>query len=228
MARLRAYFLAGVLVMAPISITFYIAFLFIGFVDGQVSTLIPRRYHPDQYLPFSIPGIGIVIVVAFLTLVGSLTAGFIGRFLVRTSERVLARMPVIRGLYATVKQITETVLAHRSHAFRQVVLIEYPRRGMWAMAFVTGVTKGDVQTMTADEVISVFLPTTPNPTTGFLLFVPRREAVVLDMTVEEGIKMIISGGIVTPPERGPAEGRRLPEAPSRAPAPSEAAASPSS
>jgi uncharacterized membrane protein len=223
MGRLRAYFIAGILVMAPISITFYVAFLVITFVDNRVSAFIPRAYHPDQYLPFSIPGLGIVVVVVLLTLIGWLTAGYIGRFFVRVSGRILANMPVIRSLYAAIKQIFETVLAHSSSAFRQVVLIEYPRRGMWAMAFITGVTRGEVQNLTADEVINVFLPTTPNPTSGFLLFVPRRDVILLDMTVEEGLKMIISGGIVTPPDRRPPDARRLPEVPARAAPPAETA-----
>lgn len=201
--RLRTYFLAGVLITAPSAITLYIAWLFIDFVDSRVTPWIPRHYNPENYLPFTIPGLGLLIVVVAITFIGALTTGFVGRLFVRISEGVLARMPVIRGLYGAVKQIFETVLAHKSSAFRQVVLFEYPRRGTWAMGFLTGVTQGEVQAVTDDTVFNVFLPTTPNPTSGYLLFVPKRELIYLEMSVEEGIKMIVSGGIVTPPNRRP-------------------------
>ncbi|MEX0696155.1 MAG: DUF502 domain-containing protein [Dongiaceae bacterium] len=210
--RLRAYFFAGILITAPISITFYLAWLFISFVDDRVKPLVPAQYNPETYLPFSIPGIGLIVVLVGLTLIGAMTAGFVGRMWLRLSERILARMPVVRSVYSAVKQIFETVLAHKSTAFRQVVLVEFPRRGMWALGFHTGVTEGEVQELTEDEVINVFLPTTPNPTSGFLFFVPRRDVVILSMSVEEGIKMVVSGGIVTPPDRRPpgARGRHIP------------------
>jgi len=214
-ARLRTYFFAGILVTAPISITFYIAWLFISFVDDSVKPLIPTRYNPETYLPFSVPGIGLIVVLVSLTAIGWATAGFLGRFFVRLSERVLSRMPVIRSIYSATKQIFETVLAQQSSAFREVVLVEYPRRDIWAIGFITGTTHGEVQELTEDEVLNVFLPTTPNPTSGFLLFVPKRDAVRLSMTVEEGIKMVVSGGIVTPPDRRPAAGRRKSVPPSR-------------
>ena len=204
-ARLRAYFLAGVLVTAPISLTFYLAWLFIDFVDGKVTPLIPVQYHPETYLPFGMPGLGLFIVVVVLTLIGALTAGFLGRIFLRTSERVLARMPVIRTVYGAFKQILETVLAQQSQAFREAVLVEYPRRGIWAIAFITGRTEGEVQNIIEEEVTNIFLPTTPNPTSGFLLFVPRKELVPLSMSVEEAIKMVISGGIITPPDHRPME-----------------------
>ena len=205
-ARLRAYFLAGILITAPISITFYLAWLFIGFVDRQVTPFIPEAYNPNTYLPFALPGLGLFVMAVFLTLVGASTAGFLGRFVVRTGERILARMPVIRSVYGAFKQIFETVLAQQSNAFREAVLVEYPRRGIWAIAFITGTTEGEVQNLTEEEMINIFLPTTPNPTSGFLLFVPNKELVRLSMTVEEAIKMVISGGIVTPPDlRSPEE-----------------------
>jgi len=202
-ARMRAYFLAGVLITAPISITFYLAWLIVEFVDGQVTPLIPAKYNPETYLPFSMPGLGLVVLFVILTIIGALTAGFAGRVYQRVIERLLNRMPVIRSIYGAVKQILETVLAQQSNAFRQAVLVEYPRRGLWAIAFVTGRTTGEVQNLTEEEVINIFLPTTPNPTSGFLLFVPRKDLVPLSMTVEEAIKMVISGGIVTPPDHRP-------------------------
>lgn len=210
-ARLRAYFLTGVIVTAPISITIFLVWEFISFLDARVEALLPTRYNPETYLPFSVPGLGVLIMLAFLTFVGMLAAGLAGRTLVSMGERLLARMPVVRSVYGTLKQIFETVFAHSSRSFREVVLIEYPRRGIGAIGFVTGPTRGEVQERSDDELVNVFLPTTPNPTSGFLLFVPRKDVIHLDMTIEEGIKMVISGGIVAPPKNGDAE---IEEAPS--------------
>ncbi|MDZ4737496.1 MAG: DUF502 domain-containing protein [Rhodospirillaceae bacterium] len=207
--RLRAYFFAGVLVTAPMAITFWLAWQVISWVDRSVKPLIPAQYNPETYLPFSVPGIGLIVLFVFLVLVGAFAAGLVGRLIVRISERILARMPVIRSVYGAVKQIFETVLANQSSAFREVVLIEYPRRGLWALAFITGTTQGEVQEITEDEVVNVFMPTTPNPTSGFLLFIPRKDMTVLSMSVEEGIKMVVSGGIVTPPDRRPPENRKV-------------------
>ena len=201
--HLRGYFLAGILITAPIGITFYFAWLIVGWIDSKVTPLLPPLYNPETYLPFSIPGLGLLIIACALTLIGALTAGMMGRFWVRTSERLLGRMPVIRSVYGAIKQIFETILSNKSDAFREVVLFEYPRRGSWAMGFITGKTEGEIQDSTEDEVVNVFLPTTPNPTSGYLLFLPKRELVVLSMTVEEGIKMVVSGGIVTPEDRRP-------------------------
>lgn len=207
-ARLRAYFFAGVLVTAPIGITLYLVWLFVDFVDSQVTPLIPVRYNPETYLPFSIPGLGLLVSVVALIFIGAFTAGLVGRWTLGLFDRLMARMPVVRNLHSALKQILETVLAQKSNAFRQVVLVEYPRRGVWAIAFITGDTVGEVQNRTADQMVNVFLPTTPNPTSGFLLFLPREDVHVLNMTVEEGIKMVVSGGIVTPPDRRPPEVRR--------------------
>ena len=201
MQRMRAYLLAGILITAPISLTLYLAWIFIGFVDSKVTPLIPYYYNPETYLPFALPGLGLVILIVALISIGALTAGFLGRVWIRISEHILARMPVIRNVYSAVKQILETVLAQQSNAFREAVLVEYPRRGIWAIAFITGRTEGEVQNITEEECINIFLPTTPNPTSGFLLFVPKKDLVSLSMTVEEAIKMVISGGIVTPPDR---------------------------
>lgn len=216
-ARFRAYLLAGIVITAPISITFYLAWLFVAFVDSRVTPLIPAAYNPTTYLPFGLPGLGLVIVIVALTLIGAMSAGFFGRMLMRFYERLLSRMPVLRSIYSATKQIIETVVAHQSTAFREAVLVEYPRRGIWCIGFLTGVTRGEVQTLTEHEVLNVFLPTTPNPTSGFLLFVPRRDLVVLDMSVEEALKMVISGGIVAPPakeERLSASDETAPAAPS--------------
>ena len=210
--RLRTYMFAGILVTAPIFITFYLAWLFVTFVDSKINPLIPAKYNPETYLPFAVPGLGLLVLIIALMLVGALTAGFFGRLWMRLSERVLSQMPVIRNVYSAVKQILETVLAQQSNAFREAVLIEYPRRGIWAIGFLTGSTKGEVQNLTEEECINVFLPTTPNPTSGFLLFVPKKDLIPLSMSVEDAIKMVISGGIVTPPDERPSSVRSKPVA----------------
>ena len=196
--RIKAYFFAGVLVTAPLGITFYVSWVFIKWVDSKVVSLLPTVYNPETYLPVYIPGIGLIIVCIALTIVGALTAGIIGRFWFRMSEKILSRMPVIRSIHSAIKQIFETVLSNQSNAFREVVLFEYPRRGSWAIGFITGQTQGEVQNTTTDEVVNVFYPP-PNPTSGYLLYTPGIG--LLSMSVEEGIKMVVSGGIVTPPDR---------------------------
>ena len=196
--RLRNYFLTGIIVAAPIGITIWLSLQIVEIIDNSVTGLVPDRFHPENYLSVGIPGIGVLILLVGLTLIGFVTANFLGRTLLGFGERFVDRMPVVRSIYGALKQIFETVLAQSSTSFREVVLVEYPRKGVWALAFVTSTTRGEVQNLVEDEVVNVFLPTTPNPTSGFLLFVPRRDLVVLHMTVEGGIKMVISGGLVTP------------------------------
>jgi uncharacterized membrane protein len=201
LSKIRSYFLTGVIITAPVGLTFYVAILFIGFVDSRVRNIIPEKYHYDNLLPIEIPGIGLLFVFILLTFIGFLTAGLIGRFIIKLGERIISRLPIIRSVYGALKQIFESVLASSSKSFREVVLIEYPRKGVWAIGFITGDTKGEVQKATKENMVNVFLPTTPNPTSGFLLFVPRKDVIILDMNVEEGIKMVISGGIVTPKQK---------------------------
>lgn len=196
---LRGYFLAGILVTAPIAITIYLTWSFLMFIDTNVSRLIPAHYNPNYYLPFSVPGLGLIIAVAFFIMAGWFARNFLGRVTIRASEYLLDKMPIVRTIYGALKQIFETVMASQSQAFRDVVMFEYPRENMWVMGFVTGSTKGEVQTLTDTEVVNVFLPTTPNPTSGFLLFVPKKDLIFMKMSVEEAIKMIVSGGIITPP-----------------------------
>ena len=222
LARLRAYFLAGVLVTAPVVITGALAWWVVEFIDSQIVPLIPDRYNPDTYfreylgVEFGLPGLGIVVLVLAITLIGAFTAGLIGRWLFGIGEKILDRMPIIRGLYKLSKQIIETVLHNHSDAFRQAVLIEYPRRGIWSIAFLTASTKGELAAKLAAEHVSVFLPTTPNPTSGFLLFVPRTDVIVLDMAVEDAVKLIISAGIVSPAAVGPQAAEAEPRTPSEA------------
>lgn len=196
--RCRNYFITGIIVVAPVALTIYLVSLVIGLIDHKIVPLIPPRYNPETYLPFAVPGIGVVIMVIVLTMIGWLTTGLVGRTIVRVGENLLDRMPIIRSIYSALKQIFETVFTHNSRAFRDVVLIPYPRQGCWAIGFATGTTKGEVQDAIQDEVVNVFLPTTPNPTSGYLLFLPKRDVIFLSMTVEQGIKLVISGGVVTP------------------------------
>ena len=193
-ARLRNYLLTGILVTAPITITVWISWQILKFFEAMARHLIPPSLYPD----IAIPGLGLIVVFLGLIVIGALTAGLVGRLFVKTSERILGRMPVVRSVYSAIKQILETVLAQRATAFRQVVLVEYPRKNIWAVGFVSGPTKGEIQRELARDLVNVFLPTTPNPTSGFLLFVPKDDVRPLAMTIEEGIKLVVSGGIVTP------------------------------
>ena len=199
--RMRAYFFAGILITAPIGISLWIAWGIINFFDNNVVSLLPHKYNPESYLPIQIPGLGLVLTILTLTVIGWLAAGLMGRWVVRMTENLMARMPVISNIYGAIKQIMETVLSQKSNSFRYVVLFEYPRKGIWTMGFVTGTTKGEVQNVIDEEMINVFVPTTPNPTSGFLLFVPKRDLHYLSMSPEEGFKMLVSTGIVTPADQ---------------------------
>ena len=197
--RLRNYFISGLLFSLPLLITFYVVSWIVRTVDEWVRPLIPVAYHPESYFHMSVPGLGIVIAFFGLVFVGVLTRGFMGNLILRASERLFSKMPIVRSVYSTTKQISEAVLNSRSKSFREVGLIEYPRTGIWTLCFVTGNTKGEVQGTTGSNVVNVFVPTTPNPTSGFLLFIPREDITPLKMTVEEGIKMVVSAGMITPP-----------------------------
>ena len=195
-ARLRIYFLTGVVVTAPIALTFYLTWQFINWVDGQAIPLLPNKYNPENYLPFSLPGLGLVMMVVLLTFVGFLTAHIFGRTLLRTGERIVNQLPVVRTIYGALKQVLETILNQSSNSFRQAVLVEYPRRGIWTVAFVTSDTEGEVAEHLGNGMVNIYVPTTPNPTSGFLLMVPRSDLVFLDMPVEDAAKFIISVGVI--------------------------------
>jgi uncharacterized membrane protein len=156
----------------------------------------------------TLPGIGLVIAIVVLIIIGALAAGLVGRLFVDYSERILNRMPIVRSIYGATKQVFETMLTQKSDVFREVVLVEFPRVGMWSIGFIAGRTEGEIQELTEDEVLNVYIPTTPNPTSGYLCFVARKDIVPLSMSVEEGIKMVVSGGIVTPPDRRPISERK--------------------
>ncbi len=201
-ARLRNYFLTGLVIAAPLSITIYITWSFINIVDGWIKPWVPDTYNPETYLPFDVPGVGLVFVLIGLTVLGALAANLFGRTLVDMGERLLGRMPVVRNLYSALKQIFETVISQSNTSFREVGLIEYPRKGLYAIVFVSTDAKGEIlhrlDGKDKEDIISVFLPTTPNPTSGFLLFLPRCDMIKLDMSVEEAAKLVISAGLVTP------------------------------
>ena len=200
LARLRTYFLTGIVVSAPVGITIWLIWLFVAFVDRTVVPLIPDAYNPSDVLGVSVPGIGVIVVLVVVTVIGFMVTNFFGRFMVKMGESMVSRVPVVRTIYGVLKQIFDAVLAQSEGAFREVILIEYPRKGIWVIGFITSNTEGEVQRVTPQEMVNVFLPTTPNPTSGFLLFVPRVDCITLDMTVEEGVKLVISGGIVSPPD----------------------------
>lgn len=200
LARLRRYFLTGILVTAPISITIYLTYIFLTFVDSKVVRFLPKEWYDALYGHTTIPGLGLFIVIAVFIAIGWLATNFLGRIFIRLSEYIVEQMPVVRTLYGAIKQIFETIMASQSNAFREVVMLEYPRKGVWSIGFVTGTTQGEVQGHTEQETVNVFVPTTPNPTSGYLLFVPKTELKYLDMSVEEGVKLVVSAGIITPDE----------------------------
>ena len=206
MTRLRNYFLTGFIVTAPLAITAYLAWSFIGWVDGWVKPYLPDRYNPDHYLPFAIPGFGLLVALLLITLVGFLTANFIGRTIVGYGEYLLHRMPLVRGIYKALKQIFETVLSNKNETFRTVGLVEYPRKDVWSIVFIAGEKETEINAKLdkgEDRLIPVFMPCTPNPTTGFLMYVYKSQIVVLDMTIEDGAKLIVSAGLVAPEYKRP-------------------------
>jgi len=201
MHRLRNYFLTGFIVCAPVVITVWLIWAFVGWVDSWIVPFIPASLNPDAYVPFRVPGLGLIIGLALITLVGFLTANIIGRKIVTTGEDILGRMPLVRSIYNGLKQILETVLSDKSNTFKKVGLIEYPRKGLYAIVFMATEAGGEVQAKVgeqAGQTVAVFLPTTPNPTSGFLLFVPKSDIIELTMSVEEGAKLVISAGLVSP------------------------------
>jgi uncharacterized membrane protein len=197
--RLRNYFLTGIVVAAPVGITIYITWTFVHWVDSRVKPLIPNVYNPDNYLPFSVPGVGLLFAILVLTLLGFLTASLVGRTIVSYGENLVDRTPFVRNIYRGLKQLFQTVLSQSSRSFQKVVLVEYPTKGVWRVGFVATRARGEVSMrLQGEEPYAVFIPNTPNVTAGFLVFVPRREAIELDMSVEEAAKMLISAGLVVP------------------------------
>lgn len=195
---MRKYLIAGLLVWMPLGVTFLVIRAIVGLLDSTL-LLLPEGYHPDQLLGIHIPGIGVLLAIILVLVTGMIVANFLGKRIILFWEQLLAKIPLVRSLYAAIKQIMEAVLSTDAQSFRKVLLIEYPRKGLWSLAFMTSENLGEVQSKTAKTVISVFIPTTPNPTSGFIIMVPSDDVVELDMSVEDGLKMIISLGVAVPP-----------------------------
>ena len=197
--RIRNYFLTGLVVAGPLAVTAWLIWSFINWVDDFVRPIIPPLYRPETYLPWPIPGTGLVIAIVALTLLGFLTANLVGRSLVELGEGLLNRMPIVRPIYKTMKQIFETLFSKTGSSFRQVALVEFPAPGMWSLVFLSQPPSGDlVDKLPPGEHVSAFLPCTPNPTTGFFFFVLRKDLVVLDISVENAMTLLISAGMVQP------------------------------
>ncbi|MBB3560617.1 putative membrane protein [Rhizobium sp. BK512] len=199
--RLRNNFLAGLIICAPIAITIWLTWTFIHWSDSWVRPYIPARWNPESYINFAIPGFGLLTAVIIITIVGFLGKNLIGQSIVRFGESIVQRMPLVRTIYRSVKQIFETVLKEQSNSFKKVGLIEYPGPGLWALVFIATDAKGEIGSKfnaMGQDMVAVFLPPTPVPTAGFLIFVPREKIVMLDMSPEDAAKFLISGGLVAP------------------------------
>ena len=209
---LRNSFLTGVVVIAPVGLTVWLIWSVIGWVDGVVLPFVPSRYQPENILntflgldiQLQLRGLGVVFFLIFTTFVGWLAKGLLGRSLIRSAERFVNRMPVIRSIYSGVKQIAETVFSQADRSFEKACIVQYPRKGIWAVGFISTSAKGEIRARVNDaqNLLSVFVPTTPNPTSGFLLFFPAEDVIELDMSIEDAAKLVISAGLVYPNENG--------------------------
>jgi uncharacterized membrane protein len=199
-SKFRSSFLTGLVVVAPIALTLWLIWTVAGWVDGWVLPFVPLWLRPDQYIGLNIRGVGVIVFLIFTVLVGWIAKGLIGRSLLNWAERMVQGLPVVRSIYNSLKQIAETVFAQSDTSFDKACLVEYPRKGIWAIAFIATSAKGEIDKKIDGEngKTAVFLPTTPNPTSGFLLFVPTRDLIELDMTVEDAAKLVISAGLVYP------------------------------
>ena len=195
--KIKNYFLTGVLITAPVFLTFWIVLTLVNIIDRLITPLIPYYINPNYYLPRDVPGLGLIILSIFLIFIGFVTANFFGSLLLKKTDSLIQKIPLIKAFYKTFKQIIETVFKTNSSAFRDVVMLEYPRKGVWALGFTTGEAKGAVKKNLKKNVINVFVPTTPNPTSGFLLLVPKDDLKYLDVNVDDAVKTIVSAGIIT-------------------------------
>jgi uncharacterized membrane protein len=207
----KRYLIAGLLVWVPLGITIWVLHFLVSTLD-QTLLLIPEGARPEALFGFHIPGLGVVLSFAILLLTGALAANFFGARLIMVSESILGRIPVVKSIYSSVKQVSDTLLSDTGNAFRKALLVEYPYRGCWTIAFQTGAPAIAVTEFLAEEHVSVYVPTTPNPTSGFFLILPRSRVHDLNMTVDEALKYIISMGVVSPKPRVPSVGREMPAA----------------
>ncbi len=200
MARIRNYFLTGLIVAGPVAITLYLTWWFVTWVDGLVRPLMPASYRPENYLPFHVPGFGLVVAFVALTLLGFLTANLVGRKLVGLGERLVGRMPVVRAIYRGLKQVFETLFSGNGSSFRKVGMVEFPSPGMWSIVLISQSPSAEVAARLpgTEEHISVFLPCAPNPTTGFFFYVPRSKVIEIEMSAEDAATLIMSAGVVQP------------------------------
>lgn len=221
-ARLRGYFLTGLIVVGPVAITLYVVWWFINLVDAWVKPLIPTAYLPETYLPFNVPGVGLIVGVLGVMAMGALTANLFGRTLVSQGEMMLDRMPVVRGVYRLFKQIFQTVFSKSGTSFKRVGLIEFPRRGLYCIVFLAGDPPVEVDDKigAGNPLITAFMPNGPNPTTGFIVFVPASEVIPLELAVEDAVKLIVSAGLVGPDQQQE-QLRRLAKNKSAKPVPEE-------
>ncbi|HEX2138660.1 MAG TPA: DUF502 domain-containing protein [Woeseiaceae bacterium] len=198
MKRLRRYLVAGLLVWIPIGVTIFAVRILVALMD-QSLVFLPGRFRPEQWLGFAIPGLGIILTFLLLLGTGLFAANFVGRSMVGIWESLLERIPIVRSIYSGAKNFAEIVLSDSNQSFKKVLLIEYPRKGIYTLAFKSGSNLGEVQERTGEDVVCVFVPTTPNPTSGFIIMVPKDEIIELDMEVDAAVKMIVSLGVVVPP-----------------------------
>jgi uncharacterized membrane protein len=210
-SRIRTYFLTGLVVAGPVLITIYLTWSFVTWVDDLVRPFLPVAYRPETYLPVKIPGLGLIIAFLALTTLGFLTANLVGRTLFEFGEKILERMPIVRPVYRGLKQVFETLFSKSGSTFRTVGLVEFPAPGMWSLVFLSTPPGADitVRLPSQEEHVSVFMPCTPNPTTGFFFYVPRREIIELDISVEEGAKLIMTAGMIQPGGSGNEPQRKL-------------------
>jgi uncharacterized membrane protein len=200
-SKLKNYFFTGIIVTAPLTITIYMSYNLLIWVNEVTSNIIPQQWKIGDFVPYAVPGLGLLLLIMAMVIIGMLTTGYIGRFFVRIWEGIIKKMPIVSSIYSLVKQIVETFLSQKSRSFSQVVLVEYPRKGLWTLAFVSKEsTGGKIDAKTGERTVSIFIPTTPNPTSGFLIFVPENDVIKLDLSVEECLKYVISCGIVAPNE----------------------------
>lgn len=209
MKRLRTYIVTGLLIWVPLGITIFLVKFMIGFVD-QTLLLLPKGLQPNNLFGFNIPGLGLVLTLLVLVLTGMLAANLIGRKLLQIWESLLHRIPLVRSVYSAAKTFAEVVLTDNTQSFKEVLLIEYPRKGLYSLCFQTSTDLGEVQSRTGEEVICVFVPTTPNPTSGVMIMVPRKDVIRLDMQIEEAVKMVVSLGVVVPRWNGSESGSGAP------------------
>lgn len=201
-AWLRGRFFAGMVIAAPIAATFFILNFLITFIDSRVKPLLPPLLQPETYTNYAIPGFGVLVLVVALTVLGAITANLAGRWVFDTTDRILTRIPLVRNVYAAIKQLTEVLANNQQASFDRCVMVEYPKRGSWCIAFVSSEAGGEIGAKLGEGMIAVFVPTTPNPTSGFLIYVKAEECIELEMSVEEGAKMILTAGLVMPEFEG--------------------------